>query len=194
MPGALVYFCGVIICMNRLRWLAVLMGITILGITGFQLYWLKQNYDREKKTMAIKSEVIFRQAIQQLQVSKLKLDELPCDSAGNVKIFMGDGGNGEKIRVHVTPKTEIISTVNIIGEKLKDSLKKKTGVFITRDNMTVNFRRDSAGHDEGMPRRRHQDQIIQLLYGVDSLQDTLSLAEISTVFSGAMKAQTLTIP
>ena len=65
-----------------LRWLAVLMGITILGITGFQLYWLMENYKRENKTLAINSENTFRKAIQQLQVSKLKLDEIPGDSSG----------------------------------------------------------------------------------------------------------------
>src|SRR5258705_13210092 len=121
--------------MNRLRWLAVLMGITILGITGFQLYWLKENYNREEKTLSIKSEITFRQAIQQLQVAKLKLETIPDDSAGkgNVKIFMRDGAGGGNVSVHLNPKTEIISTVNVIGEKLKDSLKKKNRMFITTD-------------------------------------------------------------
>ncbi len=182
--------------MNRLRWLAVLMGITILGITGFQLYWLKENYNREEKTLSIKSEITFRQAIQQLQVAKLKLEEIPGDSAskGKVKIFMADGADGENVRIHLNPKTEIISTVNVIGEKLKDSLKKKAGMIITTDKMTVNFRRDSSTFDKGIPPGRHQDRIIQMLYGVDSLQDSLSLGEIDTVYTKAMHRQKLNIP
>ena len=50
------------------------MGVAILGITGFQLYWLQQNYSREKKSLSIKAEVAFRETVMQLQVSKLKLD------------------------------------------------------------------------------------------------------------------------
>ncbi|HEY6062641.1 MAG TPA: HAMP domain-containing sensor histidine kinase [Chitinophagaceae bacterium] len=181
---------------SRLRWLAVLMGITILGITGFQLYWLKENYNREEKTLAIKSEITFRQAIQQLQVVKLKLEELPGDSAGKgtVKIFMADGSGGENVNVHLNPKTEIISTVNVIGKKLKDSLKKNPGIFITTDKMSLNLRHDSSLFDKGIPPARHQDRIIQMLYGVDSLQDSLSIKEIDTVYTKAMHEQKLNIP
>ena len=59
--------------MNKLRWLAMLMGITILGITGFQFYWLQQNYAHEEKTLAIKTEMGFRTAIQKLQASKMTM-------------------------------------------------------------------------------------------------------------------------
>lgn len=182
--------------MNRLRWLAVLMGITILGITGFQLYWLKENYVREKKTLSIKSEVTFRQAIQQLQVSKLKFEEIPDDSAGKgkVKIFMADGANGENIKVHFTPKTDIISTVNIIGEKLKDSAKRKGGMIITTDTMTLNFRTDSNIFDRRIARSHRPDRIIQMLYGVDSLQDSLTMKEIDSVYKKTMQRQKLNIP
>ena len=182
--------------MNRLRWLAVLMGITILGITGFQLYWLKENYNREEKTLSIKSEVTFRQAIQQLQVSKLKLEEVSDDSTGKrkVKIFMGSSADGGQVRVHLTPKTDIISTVNVIGAKLKDSAKRKSGMIITTDKVTVNFRGDSNIFDQRISPGRHQDRIIQMLYGVDSLQDSLTLKEIDTVYTKAMQRQKLNIP
>ena len=172
------------------------MGIAILGITGFQLYWLKENYRREEKTLSIKSEITFRQAIQQLQVSKLKLEEISDDSTGKgkVKIFMGDGADGEKIRVHFSPKTDIMSTVNIIGEKLKDSLKKKQGVFITTDKMTVTLRQDSTPFDKRIGPGHHQDRFIQMLYGVDSLQDSLRLAEMDSIYTKAMRRQKLNIP
>ena len=182
--------------MNKLRWLAVLMGITILGITGFQLYWLKENYNREEKTLSIKSEITFRRAIQQLQVTKLKFENIPDDSAGKgkVKIFMSDGAGGGKINVHFTPKTDIISTVNVIGERLKDSLKKNGRMIITTDKMTVNFRGDSGIFDKRIPRGRHQDRIIEMLYGVDSLQDPLTLKEIDSIYTKAMQRQNLDIP
>jgi two-component system phosphate regulon sensor histidine kinase PhoR len=171
---------------SRLRWLTALMGITILGITGFQLYWLKENYNREEKTLSIKSEVTFRQAIQQLQVAKLKLEGIPDDSSGKrkVKIFLSEGAEGRNVNVHFNPGTKIISTVNVIGEKLKDSLKKKNGMFISTDKMTLNFRNDSIPFDTGIPPDHHRDRIIQMLYGVDSLQDSLRIGEIDTVYTG----------
>jgi two-component system phosphate regulon sensor histidine kinase PhoR len=129
-------------------------------------------------------------------VAKLKLEGIPGDSIGKgkVKIFMADGAGGGNINVHLNPKTEIISTVNVIGEKLKDSLKKKNRMFISTDNVSINFRRDSNIFDQRLPPGRHQDRIIQMLYGVDSLQDSLTLKEIDTVYTKAMKRQKLNIP
>jgi hypothetical protein len=34
---------------KNIKWLPVLMGVTILGIAAFQIYWLKNTYDREKR-------------------------------------------------------------------------------------------------------------------------------------------------
>lgn len=59
--------------MKRLQWLALLMGMTLIIIIGFQAYWLKDNYDREKRTMQIKSTVAFEETVEELQASKLKL-------------------------------------------------------------------------------------------------------------------------
>ncbi len=67
---------GYICVMSKLRWLAILMGITILGITGFQGYWLNDNYEREKQNLELKTNTSFHQTIQQLQASKLNLDKL----------------------------------------------------------------------------------------------------------------------
>jgi hypothetical protein len=96
------------------------MMVTILGITGCQLYWLKQNYSREEKTLAIKSEAAFRETIEQLQVVKLKLDGVQLDTGHRrkIQIFMNEG-NDREVRAHFTPRQEIISTINIIRQKLK---------------------------------------------------------------------------
>ena len=59
--------------MKRSRWLAVLMMITLMVIVGFQVYWLKDNYDREKKTMEIKAGVAFQETLERLQATRLRL-------------------------------------------------------------------------------------------------------------------------
>ena len=186
----------------------VLMLISILGIAVFQLYWLKQSYSREEKTLAIKSEVTFRQTIQQLRVAKLKLDGLPGDSihGGKVKVFINEG-NDEQVHVRFKPGNEIVSTINIIRDKLKDSLgknpemKKRMTISLNNDVMTYshdsikiveNVTKDSRGDkrtaDPG------QDHYFRLLYGVDSLQDSLKLKEINIAYAKALQNQKLNIP
>ena len=183
--------------MNRLRWLVLLMGIAILGVTGFQLYWLKQSYEREKKTLAIKAEVAFQETVQRLQVVKLKLEGLPVDSEhhGNVKIFMSDGVDEKNMSIHMMPPQKIVSTINVIKEKLRDSLKKLPGekgrMIISMDNSSVLYRNDSGKNNIPRPGR---DRIFQVLYGVDSLQDSLKLSEINTAYTIALKQQKLDVP
>ncbi|MEO6610863.1 MAG: HAMP domain-containing sensor histidine kinase [Chitinophagaceae bacterium] len=187
--------------MNKFRSLALLMGIAILGITGFQLYWLKQNYARERKTLSIKSEVAFRETILHLQVAKLKLDGAWVDTTGGkkVKIFMNNE-RGEEVRIKGSPRNEIVSTINIIGDKLRDSIRKRpgggSGVVISMNESTMHGGKDSVRIERMLPRmpRGKGDHIFNLLYGVDSLQDSLRLAEIDSAYTRSLKEDKLDIP
>ncbi len=179
-----------------------LMVISILGIAAFQFYWLQQNYAREKKTLTIKSEVAFRETIMQLQVAKLKLDGVEWNgkdsSNGRMKIVMHDG-NGEQINVRFKPKEEIVSTINVIRNKLKDSLKMRTdiksGMVITMNQSSVSPGNDSLKIQKEIagPLQRG-GHIFNLLYGVDSLQDSLRLSEIDSAYTKALKVEKLNIP
>lgn len=184
---------------SRLRWLAFLMGITILGITGFQLYWLKENYEREKKTLTIKSEVTFRQTMQELQVAKLNLKGFLIDSVhhGKTKVFITkDIGPGGK-EVQIVAKNEIMSRINAIQQKLKDSLVKKpaeAGLIISMDN-SVTWRSDTLKRTRRLPPPgMGKGDIFEVLYGVDSLQDSLKLRDIDDAYTAAMQTQKLNVP
>jgi two-component system phosphate regulon sensor histidine kinase PhoR len=87
------------------------MGVAILGITGFQVYWLKQNYAREKQSLSIKTEMAFRETILQLQVAKLNLDGVTWNgkdsSKGKFKFVMHEK-NCEGVRVKVKTREEIV--------------------------------------------------------------------------------------
>lgn len=187
--------------MRRLRWLGILMVAAILAITGFQLYWLQQNYTREQQNLSIRTEVIFREAIMQLQVSKLKLDGLLRNGSdsnrGNIRVITHNK-MGEDLQVRVTPKQEIISSINVISSKLRDSIpgipKGKAGMVITMNNTSLNINRDSVKfHNEGMPPQRG-GQFFNLLYGVDSLQDSLRVQEIDSAYAVGLKKEQLSIP
>lgn len=186
--------------MNKLRWLTVLMGITILGVTAFQLYWLKQNYDREKKTLAIKAEVAFRETVMRLQGSKLKLDGVKWEGKATVppgvKFFVSDKDEDGIDEVANLPRQEMISSINIIRDKITDSLKKnvKGKMIITMNNSSVSVSKDSASFNEELPRPGKGDYILNLLYEVDSLQDSIRVAEIDTAYMLTLKEQKLDVP
>jgi two-component system phosphate regulon sensor histidine kinase PhoR len=186
--------------MHNLRWLAILMGIAIIGITGFQLYWLKNNYEQEKRTLGIKTDVAFRETILRLQAFKLKLDGFNDDSSkGPVRIFMSKGG--EKVKMRYGPREEIVSTVNVIRDRLNDSLggDVKAGMIISMEKPD-SFRNDHVRIDSlpfrarghGGPRGR--DQIFNLLYGVDSLQDSLKLSEVNDAYAKRLAKDNVDVP
>ncbi|HEX4852505.1 MAG TPA: hypothetical protein VFV08_16935, partial [Puia sp.] len=59
---------------NKQRISILLMVITILAICGFQVFWLKKNYTEELRQFRINQNILFRETIFRLQVSKLNLD------------------------------------------------------------------------------------------------------------------------
>jgi len=188
--------------MSKLRSLALLMGIAILGITGFQAYWLKENYAREKKALTLKSQAAFRETVLELQVSKLKLDNLSADSKdssnGKVRVYVNEGHDKE-VKLMFRPKEKIISTVNVIRDKLRDSLKVRTeippGLIISMNNSSTRLDNDSIqlrGHLP--PPGVKGDRIFDFLVGVDSLQDSLRISEIDSAFKKRLKEEKIDIP
>ena len=107
------------------RWSAIFMIIAILAITGFQVYWMKNNYDREKQNFDIKTSAAFRQTITKLQASKLKLEQfnISFNEPGNTPDTVKKGA----IRLRSRWKRQnepTINILNILQEKLRDSLLK----------------------------------------------------------------------
>jgi len=150
-----VYLC---VNMQKLRWLAILMGITILGITGFQGYWLHDNYERERQNLEIKTNIDFRQVIIQLQASKLKLEKMSwqLDSMG------GAGGGVGKIVVqprkrkpHLPDsipghKLPPVSILNLLQEKINqqgggDTGKARAYIISDKDGFMKRISADSMG-------------------------------------------------
>jgi two-component system, OmpR family, phosphate regulon sensor histidine kinase PhoR len=112
--------------MKKLRWPAISMIIAILAITGFQLYWLKNNYDREKQNLDIKTSSSFRQTILRLQASKLKLENVnfQLDSAMVSDVTVTAKKNKKRtFNGSVRKKEPAITIMNLIEEKFRDSLK-----------------------------------------------------------------------
>lgn len=184
--------------MQKLRWLALLMVVTILGITGFQLYWLKDNYDREKKTLQIKAGVAFQETIRELQASKLKLAAPFMDTVEKtmMKVFIKKIDTSDsRLRVQTLPKREVVTMVNAMRDKWLDSL----GANKVNSAIVISMSHDSLTHlNDSLPRkferRMEKDHIVRFLYGVDSLQDSLKLQEIRLAYQKRLNTEKLFIP
>ncbi|MEP6710838.1 MAG: HAMP domain-containing sensor histidine kinase [Ferruginibacter sp.] len=182
--------------MNRQRWLNISMCVTLLIIMAFQAYWLSDNYNREKKALQIKTSIAFQQTLQQLQATKIKLPEG----------FMKYANHNEEDRIMLDENTtfdetglrkrQMITLINTVGTKLRDSVKKdnpirSTFVISLGKGMHENL------HDSALIKFKDDDsnkQIFQVFLKVDSLQNTLTIPEITKAFSTTLKKQKLDIP
>lgn len=193
--------------MKNLRWLAALMGITIFAITAFQAYWLKNTYDREERTLEIKTNMAFRRTVQQLQASKLHIDQTP-DSAtkGGVKVWYTPSFQRAASREPLREK--VVDMVGVLREKVGDSFKiaieSRANV---KDTLFVSTEETRTGPPPIMfkglpgdtmlmrqPGRMRSDKIFQFLYGVDSLQDSVRVKEIIPAYTQALKTEKALVP
>lgn len=117
------------------KWLLFFMLLTILVIAGFQAYWLRDNYNREKQTLEIKTNAAFRQTILRLQASKLKLEgiNVQVDSlhvaAPPVAVSVRRRDRAEPPRAGLsasrkepnsTRKEPTITMVNLLQERIRE--------------------------------------------------------------------------
>src|ERR1700748_302760 len=102
----------------------ILMFITILVVTGFQVYWLKNNYDREKRALQIKTNVAFQETVRHLQALKLKLRDDFRDSSHKIKqVFIEDDHGKPGGKTKLLPRRQIITLMNAMRDKVKDTFK-----------------------------------------------------------------------
>lgn len=108
--------------MNKLRWLALLMAIAIVGITGFQGYWLRDNYLREKQSLDIKTNAAFRQTILQTQASKIHIEQIKInvDSIPTTVRMRPAQRAAKPRRPYVITKDPPITVINLLQEKARE--------------------------------------------------------------------------
>jgi two-component system phosphate regulon sensor histidine kinase PhoR len=160
----------------------LLMVVTILIIAGFQVYWLQKTYEREERTLEMRTNMLFRETVLSLQASKLKLDRLIIDSTP-LTITMEKQMARKPLKVHMLPRQKMVTLANTLNEKLKDSLTGRT---------VVAFERKESADKRVITRR--ESRLMQFLYDVDSLQDSVRLTEIEATYGTRLKQQNLPVP
>jgi two-component system, OmpR family, phosphate regulon sensor histidine kinase PhoR len=136
--------------MSKLRRLSVLMGLVILVITGFQFYWLKDNYNRERQAIEIRTDAIFNESVRQVQDSLLqqKLFIVMKDSTGSTNRLKRKM-HGPLFKIPRPGEPNQSRVINLITQTvLSDSLAKRNtnkGVYIALKGNTRQPGRDTTG-------------------------------------------------
>ncbi|MFL5741666.1 MAG: sensor histidine kinase [Flavisolibacter sp.] len=167
--------------LRNIKALPVLMAITILAIAAFQYYWLDKAYEREERSLERQTNILFRETVGSLQASKLKLDKITDTSKASGSVVYHEGP-GRQIRVS---DQKMVSMINMMMKKMKDSSK---GII----TFSKGQRNDSVHmFNKGFPRR---DRLMQFLFDVDSLQDSIRIKELQIAYTKRLDEQNLDIP
>jgi two-component system, OmpR family, phosphate regulon sensor histidine kinase PhoR len=163
---------------GKLRIPLLLMVMTILVISLFQLYWLRKNYREEKQLFSVRTNLLFRETIMRLQASKLHLDS--------------------NINIRVQDKEGIVTMTNILQDKIKDSTsqpnKMRAAMVITVKSSGENKLRHDSNVQYQFRRTQPGGPVFDFLMGVDSLRDSITVKEVTDRYQQALAKQKITVP
>ena len=158
------------------------MVVTILIITGFQVYWLKENYNREKKLLDVRAQSLFHETVRQVQDSLVqqKLFQIEAgDSSSATGLKIRTAGRTLKTDLH--EEVNPVRIINLIGQKvLSDSLNKinktKRKFFISLDEEGRYKRADSVLKTERESYTKEYNDVL-VLNGGKKNQDKTMLSD-----------------
>lgn len=193
----------------------LLMAVPILVITGFMVFWLRENYLKERKDLDFRSNVIFKETVRKLQAKKLNLDKVFDDSAGKVRLEVMNGEDPMAIG-HAGELANVLNDVTIrVNDSLRDrmiEIGKKPNIILQREglpkdsliqflpgkgnmviSMSETYTRDSL-FDKKFVRKGPPGEILRFLYSVDSLQDSLRVKDIDSACRVAFDKENINVP
>src|SRR5438270_2414442 len=154
--------------LKNIRWMPVLMLITILAIAAFQFYWLQKAYDREKRTLEMRTNILFRETVRDLQAAKLKLDRFGDSTHSSRIIYRGFKNH------HKNANDNMAGMVDVVMQKVKDSGKKMMII-------TGNDQKDTQYlYHRAFSSRRNR--LMQFLSDIDSVQDSVKVSELTVAY------------
>lgn len=167
--------------LKTIKWLPLLMAISILAIAAFQFYWLQKAYEREKRTLERQTTMLFRETVRSVQASKLKLDRF-ADTATSTKILFRPSQTGS-VKIVGAHNQRIESVLDAVMKKLHDS---SGGRLI--------FEKNNDSLHPLRPFQGKRDRMRQFLFDLDSLQDSIKVIELDTAYAKRLEEQNLDVP
>lgn len=168
--------------LKTIRLLPILMGISILAIAAFQYYWLRKAYEREERTLEMRTNFMFREAVRSVQSSKLKLDRF-VDTTKSSPVILQQNKSG-RVRI-LTQHQKMESILDVVMNKVKDS---NNRMVVLSQGLSDSLRQI----DKAFPGRR--DRMIQFLFDIDSLQDSVKIKELDSAYAKRLDEQNLDVP
>ncbi len=178
------------------RILPFLLLVTIGVITGFQLFWLKQNYDNEKKTLEVKTGFHFRETVYNLQATQLSQKfGLPLNTKDSIQVEIVEGSKQHDRLIRYNKTREMVSMVNVMRDKKMDSLHNQSSkITITNDDNPNIIFSDSGGSRKLVEENGPAVKFIRLMNGIDSVSDTLSIADIRKSTAEVFTREKINVP
>ena len=173
----------------------ILMFVTILVVTGFQVYWLKNSYDREKRSLQIKTNVAFQETVRNLQAVKLKWKgNFPGSLHEMKRVLIDDDLKQPGAKTKLLPKRQFITLMDAVRDKVKDTFN-----YTVDSTVVVSLEKKGKNRADSTPIRIKKSiagdsNILQIFYDVDSLQDSLKIPEITAAYQQRLKQELLPVP
>jgi len=167
--------------LKTIKLLPVLMLLSILAIAAFQYYWLQKAYEREERTLDMRTNFMFRETVRAVQTSKLKLDRFVDTSRSQQLSVLQDRG---KVKI-ITPEQKIEGMLDVVMNRVKDSNSHRTVVLSPRISDSFQM------INRAFPGRR--DRMLQFLFDLDSLQDSIKVIELDSAYAKRLEDQNLDI-
>ena len=168
--------------LKTIKLLPVLMTLSILAIAAFQYYWLQKAYEREERTMDMRTNFMFRETVRAVQTSKLKLDRFVDTSRNTQQVILHQDKGRGKVKI-ITPDQKIEGMLDVVMNRVKDSNQRT--VFLSPKIS------DSLQIIRAFPGRR--DRMLQFLFDLDSLQDSIKVIELDSAYAKRLEDQNLDI-
>jgi two-component system phosphate regulon sensor histidine kinase PhoR len=163
------------------------MTVSILAIAAFQIYWLKKAYEREERTLEVRSNLAFRETVYSLQSSKLKLDRLMMDTTGVTTPVMRRDVLPKEMRFERRQQRKYADAEHIYIER----------ITANQDPQRVIITNKKAADSSGIPKKVFKgwnNQVVRFLFDMESLKDTIKVAEITQALQHRFDSQGLDVP
>lgn len=161
--------------MRTIKLLPLLMVLSIVAIAAYQYYWLSEAYTREERTLEMRTNFSFNEAVRSVQISKLKLDRFG-DSTRPSSFPSQQRKDGDDKAI--TPQQKVEGMVDVVMNKIRYSPK-----MANYDTLFKNF----------PGRRDRRDRMLQFLFDIDSLQDSIRIVELDSAYQKHLDDQNLDV-
>jgi two-component system phosphate regulon sensor histidine kinase PhoR len=165
----------------RLYLSVVFMLLAIVAVAAFQIYWLSKNFREEKQDLSMRMNMLFRFAMEEIHTDKILLDS-------NVN-------SDVRLRVARYGDLSVLNALKIKKSDTPGPSKKRYYVFPGNNTAYADVKlppTDSI-HDVHVFDRPDAD-IVKVLNTVDSLQDSISIKELTRKYEKLLKDQNISIP